>query len=353
MITENILAVINSLVNVIELRDSYTQGHSRRVAVYASQIGKTMGLDEIQTERLYLAGLLHDVGKIGIPDVVLLKPGKLSREEYDIVKLHSIISAEIVAKMGDFDDLVAIVRHHHEQPCGNGYPDGLVATQIPLGAKILAVADIFDSLHSERVYRKALSLETIQQIMSAEANSGKIDKEIMPVGFQVLSQLGNIPTPNQFAFPELDYKRKSFFFQDKLTGLGNREALMLLLKKASLTNIPTTLLQIDVINFRNYNRTRGITAGDDLLQGIGLWLTRLTKHKWSIELTENCIYGFRTVADAFYLLYLGYSTDYALAQITKVISAIEQEYTIQFETVVLFEHTKLPPKIEFEIGYLL
>ncbi len=353
VIDKNTLALINSLVNVIELRDSYTQGHSRRVALYASKIGKSLGLDETQANRLYLAGLLHDVGKIGIPDAVLLKPGKLTAEEYEIVKLHSIISAEIVANMGNFSDIVAMVRHHHEQPCGKGYPDGLTDAQIPLGAKILSVADVFDSLHSERVYRKPLALSDIQKIMWEEVQRGKLNQEITVLGFQVLSQMENPATPKNFSLPELDNKRKAFFFQDKVTGLGNRDALILLLKKASLTYIPATLVHIDIMNFRHYNKMRGLAAGDDLLVGIGLRLAQLTREQWSIELHENSTYAFRTVADSFYLLYLGYATDYAITKMNKAMTAIEQKYAVQFERMVIFEHAKIPAKIEFEIGYLL
>jgi len=352
VIGENILTVINSLVNVIELRDMYTQGHSRRVALYAQQIAIASGMNSQQAERLYFAGLLHDVGKISIPDAVLLKPGKLSVEEYEIVKLHSVISAEIVSKMGNFEDLVTLVRHHHEQPCGKGYPDGLHAEEIPLGSRILAVADVFDSLSSERVYRKALSLKTVQHIMQEEAKKGKLDLEITTFSLDILVQMGNIVTPNEFDFPELEHKRKAFFYQDTLTGLGNRDALILLLRQASATPLPTTLVHLDVLQFREYNKKRGPSAGDDLLQAIGEQLGQLTSQKWSTQLLENQIYAFRTIADAFCLFYCGYSTDYNLQKIYKLIGKIEMDYAIQFETTLILEHTKLSPNIEFDIGYL-
>jgi GGDEF domain-containing protein len=163
----------------------------------------------------------------------------------------------------------------------------------------------------------------------------------------------NPVTPKNFSLLELDGRRKAFFFQDKLTGLGNRDALILLLKKASLTHIPATLVHLDIINFRHYNKMRGLAAGDDLLVGIGLQLAQLAREKWSIELHENCTYAFRTVADSFYLLYLGYATDYAIAKMNKAMTAMEQKYAIKFELKVIFEHAKIPAKIEFEIGYLL
>jgi len=353
VIDENILAVINSLGRVIELRDSYTQGHSTRVATYARQIASSLGLDDKQMERIYLAGLLHDVGKIGIPDAVLLKPGKLTPEEYEIVKLHSTLSAKIVAGMGNFEDIVAIVRHHHEQPCGKGYPDGLVADQIPLGSRIIAVADVFDSLRSERVYRKALSLEVIQQVMSEEVLQGKLDKEITSLGLQIISQTGTVVTTKESLFPDLDYQRQAFFYRDKLTGLGNREALIFLLKRASVTTLPTSLLHIDVLNFRHYNKSWGVLAGDELLQKIGLHLIHLTRPKWPLELIENTLYSFRTVADSFCILYFGYSTDYTLDKISKMITLIEEEYAIKFEITLILEHSKISPNFEFEIGYLL
>lgn len=353
VIDENTLSIINSLGKMIELRDTYTQGHSKRVAIYASHIAKSMGMESTQMERLYLAGLLHDVGKIGIPDAVLLKPGKLTQEEYEIVKLHSTLSAKIVASMGELEDIVEIVRHHHEQPCGKGYPDGLVHDQIPLGSRIIAVADVFDSLHSERVYRKGLPLEIIQGIMLEEVHKGRLDKEITPLGLQIISQIENFSFLNEFTFPELEYKRKAFFYQDKLTGLGNREALLFLLRQASTTSIPTTLLHLDILNFRTYNKLYGVTAGDELLKRIGSHLVQLTQQRWRLDLSENNFYSFRTVADSFCIFYFGYSTDYMLEKSYQLIAHLEQLCTVKFETTVILEHTLISPNFEFEMGYLL
>jgi putative nucleotidyltransferase with HDIG domain len=153
----NYFSIIQALAAAIDAKDPYTRGHSARVAEYAVSIAKQFGLPMPDLETIQAAAYLHDVGKIGIPELILSKAGKLTNEEYEIIKTHPEISAKILAPVHFETDLIPIVRHHHERYNGTGYPDKLSREEIPLKARILAVADSFDAMTSTRPYRPAKS----------------------------------------------------------------------------------------------------------------------------------------------------------------------------------------------------
>lgn len=148
---------IRSLVTVIEAKDSYTRGHSERVATYALEIAKAMGYSVRKMERLEIAALLHDLGKLGISTAVLTKPGGLTAEEYTEIKRHPSLGASIIESVAFLSDVVPVVLFHHERFDGTGYEHGLKGETIPLEARILAVADSYDAMTSKRAYRDALS----------------------------------------------------------------------------------------------------------------------------------------------------------------------------------------------------
>ncbi len=147
------------LANALEAKDAYTRGHSERVAALARQVALAAGVPPAEADIIAQAGLLHDLGKIGIPEHVLRKAGPLSAEEWTVMRRHPIVGAQIVAPLEFFADGAIIVRHHHE------YPDGLRGERIPLGSRIVAVADVYDALTSDRPYRPRLSREdTVRQL---------------------------------------------------------------------------------------------------------------------------------------------------------------------------------------------
>jgi hypothetical protein len=164
-----LLGLLHSLTAVIDAKDPYTAGHSERVARIAVLVGGAAGLSEAAKGDLYLAGLLHDVGKIGTPDAVLQKPGRLTPEEYDQVKHHPTVGERIVASIKPFDKLRPAVRHHHERWDGAGYPDGLAGEAVPLYARVLGVADAVDAMMSPRRYRPGLAPPAIDAILTREA----------------------------------------------------------------------------------------------------------------------------------------------------------------------------------------
>jgi putative two-component system response regulator len=147
-------SVITSLVLTVEARDAYTKGHCWRLAQYATALGRAIGLDAEQVGALERGGYLHDVGKIGIPDALLLKPGPLTDEEFAVMKQHTLIGERLCGHMRSLALVRPIVRHHHERRDGSGYPDGLSGDAIPLLAEIVAIADTFDAVTTDRPYRK-------------------------------------------------------------------------------------------------------------------------------------------------------------------------------------------------------
>jgi putative nucleotidyltransferase with HDIG domain len=167
---EERIALLQRMSTLLEARDPYTHGHSRRVARHAERIAREMGLPREQVAKIRAAALVHDIGKINVPRSILTKPGRLTDEEFALVKRHPGDGAAMVVELED-PQLTAIVRHHHERMDGTGYPDGLAGGDIPLGARVIAVADTFDAITSTRAYRKSRTHEKALEVLRAEAGT--------------------------------------------------------------------------------------------------------------------------------------------------------------------------------------
>lgn len=169
--------LIKLLVNTIENKDEYTKGHSQRVRAFTVRLAELMGLSKAEVETLNVSGLLHDIGKQGIPDAVLKKEGKLSDDERAMIQTHSVRGVNLIKHIKQFADCLPHIRHHHERIDGKGYPDGLAGTDIPLGARIIAVADTYDALTSDRCYRPRFTMDKAFQIIE-EVTGTQLDKDV-------------------------------------------------------------------------------------------------------------------------------------------------------------------------------
>ncbi len=173
------------LSKLLEVRDSSTQGHSQRVARHAGRIAETMHLGSAESAKVRTAAAVHDVGKLYTPRAILNKPGALTDEEYEVLKRHPVDGAEMLAHVGD-SEIAAMVRHHHERLDGSGYPDHLAGEQIPLGSRIIAVADTFDAISSNRVYRTGRTHKKALDILAEEANT-RLDGAVVAAFMQSYS----------------------------------------------------------------------------------------------------------------------------------------------------------------------
>jgi putative two-component system response regulator len=176
---DNAETVLFSLALTIEAKDPYTEGHCDRLSKYSVALGEKLALPLDLSVALRRGGLIHDIGKLAVPEHILLKPGPLTPEERKIMEQHTVIGERICAPLRSFRNVLPIIRHHHEKQDGSGYPDGLKGEQIPLTARILQVTDIYDALTTDRPYRKALSSEKAFTIMREEVKRGWWDGSLI------------------------------------------------------------------------------------------------------------------------------------------------------------------------------
>ncbi|HEY3963643.1 MAG TPA: HD-GYP domain-containing protein, partial [Planctomycetaceae bacterium] len=186
-----LLAFVRSLVSTLDAKDAYTRGHSERVALIARSLGLQLGLPPEDLHDIYVAGLLHDIGKIGVDDQILRKVGPLSQDELEQIKRHPVIGYNILAGLKNLQAVLPGVRHHHEAWHGQGYPDGLCGEGIPLMARIIAVADSYDAMTSDRSYRSGLSRERLEEILR-EGAGVQWDPQVVAAYFAIGDEVDNL-----------------------------------------------------------------------------------------------------------------------------------------------------------------
>lgn len=208
-------SVLFSLARMVEARDENTGNHCDRLAHMGVVFGQRLGLNYEQLEALRRGGVLHDIGKLGIPDAILLKKGKLEGSEWETMKQHTIIGAALCAPLRTMRETVDIVRSHHERWDGSGYPLGLAGDDIPLLARVFQIVDIFDALSTERPYKPAFPLEKVISIMKEEAASGFWDARLLEEFLEILRD-----APESLELPHRDEKDRSALILDDIFSSG-------------------------------------------------------------------------------------------------------------------------------------
>ena len=178
---EDAEAILMTLVRTIEAKDRYTLGHADRVGRYAVRLGRALGCDAFEIDSLRRAGMLHDIGKIGIPDAILQKAGPLSDAEWEIMRRHPVIGCEICQRLKSLEGILPMIRHHHECLDGTGYPGGLRGEEIPKLVRIINVVDIYDALTTRRSYKEAYSVDKAFRTMWEEVDRGWWDRDVVKV----------------------------------------------------------------------------------------------------------------------------------------------------------------------------
>ncbi|MDH3393559.1 MAG: HD domain-containing protein, partial [Desulfobulbaceae bacterium] len=262
--TANYEETIFSFADMIEQRDTYTAGHTERVAHYCLLLAREMGLGLEEKKKLYKAAILHDIGKVATPDSVLLKPGKLTELDYDLIKVHAFAGYEMLSQIEMYKELAVIIQHHHERYDGTGYPDGLKGEEIPLLSRIMAVGDAFDAMTTNRIYKPKKEIgAALAELRSCSGS--QFDPEVVRGAVKVLADVSIAPAINQLPVTKLEKKRFSYFFNDKLTGLYNEDYLKIILNNRDV-NQYRCLHLLHLQNVPEYNKLQGWDKGDLLLK---------------------------------------------------------------------------------------
>lgn len=277
------LQTIMTIANIIDAKDEYTKGHSQRVAEYASAIAKELGYDEEAVRSVRYIGLLHDIGKIGIPDAILNKPGKLTEAEFKLMKQHVEIGANILKDNHMIQDLEKGALYHHEWYDGNGYLQGLTSDEIPEIARIICIADAYDAMTSSRVYRKRLSDDAVIEELK-RCSGSQFDPQIVETFIKVLKQENiTMLSPDTEPTPGSLGEQSSYLLQnilnmqksqsgrsheiDYLTNAYSRKAGEQRIAE-QLIDRDGALLLIDIHNLREINARYGILSGDYLIKAV-------------------------------------------------------------------------------------
>ena len=283
------LQMVQTLSTAIDAKDQYTNGHSLRVSEYSVMIATELGWNEKQIENLKYAALLHDIGKIGIPDTILNKPSRLTDTEYDVIKSHTTIGADILRNVTIIDDAEIVARHHHERYDGNGYPDHLEAENIPYTARIVAIADAYDAMNSRRVYRKSLPKEKIRQEL-VRGRGSQFDPDLLDIFIKIFdehlnkedevdyigeavnesveSSLGGAEVLLKNFMATLSANVTTTDNVDQLTGLLMRSKGEIMISEA-MRDESGCFIFMDIDNLKCINDEYGHIAGDKLLSFFG------------------------------------------------------------------------------------
>lgn len=261
--TENFQKTLEAFVSMVEDRDTYTAGHSQRVAHYSQKIAQKMGCTKEECDLIYQAGILHDIGKIATPDTVLLKPGELNELEYKLIQNHVTAGYKVLLQIPMYQELAGIIIYHHERYDGQGYPYGKGGDEIPLLARIMIVADAFDAMTTNRIYKgrkaKEIALKELREL------SGKqFHPEVVDAAEEVFSNIEILETMDQLPFTETEKERFAYFYRDQITEAFNEKYFETIIKN-KLTPEYYHITILSLHNLVQYNEKYGWREGDKFL----------------------------------------------------------------------------------------
>lgn len=285
------LQMMQTLSTTIEAKDEYTRRHSHRVAEYSALIAQEMGWNRSEIVNLRHAAHLHDIGKVGIPDIILNKPSRLTNEEYAVIKEHTVIGAEILKNVSIINHVTEVARSHHERYDGHGYPDGLKGEEIPIHARIVAVADSYDAMNSRRIYRNSLPKETIYEEIRKNRGT-QFDPEIADIFLRLMDENRLTITDTYLeiddepALPGMEFEISNFISNvmntmksqeevenfDLLTGLPMRNTGQKMIAQL-MQEHNGCLIFMDMDNLKKINDIYGHKAGDRALKALGALLS--------------------------------------------------------------------------------
>ena len=288
--SENYEKTLYSMVELIEQRDTYTAGHSKRVAYYSKLIADEMGYSEEESTRLHQAGILHDIGKIETPDSVLLNPMKLNDIEYKLIQEHVNVGFKLLNNIPMFKPLSSIVHQHHEKFDGSGYPNGLKGDEIDPLARIMIVADAFDAMTTNRIYKARKSVK--DALLELEKLTlVQFHPEVVKAALISLKNVLIDENINQLPKSKLEEERFAYFYNDTLSSAYNQNYLEVVLMKNNYENTFHYMVVFSLNSFSVYNKLYGWIEGDKLLQEFGNIL---------VKSTDNLV--FRVFGDDFIIL---------------------------------------------------
>lgn len=263
--------IVEMFTTIIEEKDAYTAGHSKRVAMYSTKIAEAMGCSDDEQSRVYQAGLLHDIGKLLTPESILLKPRKFNRTEYAIIKNHSTDGEKMLSFISAFKPYMPLVRHHHEYFDGTGYPDGLKGDDIPFLSRIIAIADAFDAMTTNRIYKPRKSIASaIKELQKCSGT--QFDPLIVGIAVKVFSTYQELVFIHQLPETGVQEERFAYFYKDTLTSAYSGEYLSYFLHNNHTSKRFRCCYFIQLHHVHTYNQNFGWKLGDKLLSEVALRL---------------------------------------------------------------------------------
>lgn len=325
--SKNQSQLIEMLISMIEQRDAYTAGHTQRVAKYCEILANELYVDSEKIELLTQAAKLHDIGKISIPDSLLLKPARLNHNEYILIKQHLNVGYEILSKIDYYKDIAEIMRYHHEKYDGSGYPEAKKGDEISIEANIMVVADALDAMTSNRIYQKRKTIE--EAVAEIKRYSGIWYHPRVVNALLSVYKKGKITTvdTNQLPLTKMEEERFSYFFKDQLTGFYNDSYLWMVVNRQIPSINPEYFLLIELKDMSFYNKIHSWHNGNILIKNIANYISQFSNQKLIFRIFgDDFVIGFDD-KDIFEAMINSWN-EIKIGNVYKALKEVDKEYLI-------------------------